>query len=223
MQAIPAEFLEDIRKDRKLQKLIVDIWSYGSRGMFEWFNQPPTVSFKYCPRTVANEFKKDYREDYKSFEDSAGSEHFLFEPTTELDTYCALLEQKLERIRKSDLSIVQRKVCLGSRIDEQVHSCLSKELEVSAIVTDDSLVDHAIWGNKQLDAVFELSYVDSGRVKDVAHILQEVDTEQLINHFDTSTYDLDDWLEDFRKSSKELKNCFIEAAKREQVILTTIT
>jgi len=221
-QAIPAEFLKDICSDRKLQQLIVGIWRYGSRGMFEWFNQPPTVSFKYCPRTVADEYKKECKEDYESLENSVDSEHFLFELTKELDKYCALLEQKLEKIRKDDFLILQRRAYFGSRIDEQVHSCLSKELAASAITVDNSLVDHAIWGGEQFEGVWELRYLAPERVREVAHVLQEIDTEQLINHFDTSTYDLDDWLEDFCKSSQELKTCFVEAAERGQVILTTI-
>ncbi|NJM98946.1 MAG: DUF1877 family protein [Phormidesmis sp. RL_2_1] len=190
--------------------------------MFEWFNQPPTISFKYCPRTVADEFKKDYREDYKSLENTGDTELFLFEPTKELDAYCALLRQNLEQIKEDDLLIVQRKAYLRTRIDEQIHSCLSKELEAGAIAVDDSLVDHAIWGGEQFETVWELRYLDPERVREVAHVLREVDTEQLMNHFDTSTYDLDDRLEDFRKSSQELKTCFVEAAERGQVILTTI-
>lgn len=220
-QAIPVELLRNICDDRKLQKLIADVWSYGNRGMFEWFNQPPTVSFKYCPRTVAGQFKKDYREDYKSFGDSADSEQFLFEPTKELDRYCTLLEEKLKQIRENDTAIVRRKVYLRTRISEQIHSCLLKELETSAVDIDDSLVDRAIYGDQQIATTWELRYLDTEQVKEIAYVLRGIDMDRLINHFDTSTYDIDDWLEDFQKSSQELKTCFIEAAEREQVMLTT--
>ncbi|WP_121967846.1 DUF1877 family protein [Leptolyngbya sp. BC1307] len=190
--------------------------------MFSWFTEPPTVSFKYCPRTVAEEFKKDYRADFAAFGNSVDDNHFLFEPENELDEYCSLLEQSLKLLKLGDPLLAQRKVYLGTRIDEQLHTCLSKALETNYPDVGAEFSNRAIWGGEWFDSASGLRYLIPEQVGEIARVLLGLEVDELLSHFDSSQYDPNDWLEDCRAAIQSFKTCFVEAAERQQVILTTV-
>lgn len=220
-QAIPTEFLEQIRADQKLQKLIYDLWSYGS-DMFLWFQIPSPTASGYIRESAADVFKQDYRADFEAFGESENSQHFYFESEKELESYCVFLEQRLAQLSANDPSLVQRKAYLGTRTDEQIYSSLLKVLSEKFPALDDAFATEVVAGGEKSDSNSDLRWLASDRVSEVARVLSEIEVDELIRHFDRSQPYSAEMLEECRKAGIELKTCFIEAAQKEQVILTAI-
>ncbi len=225
-QAITIELLEQIRADEKLQILIEDLWSYGGDGMFNWFQSPPATPSGYVRNPVVVEYKQDYRADYPDSESERNYRHFPFEPEHELESYCTRLEQILGPVKLGDPMIAQRKVYLRSRIDEQIHSCLTayltKRPKASFPDLADDFASNVIWGGERLNSDYELMYLMPDQVGAIAQVLHTINIKELLSYFDTSQYNLADWLEDGEAAAHDLKKCFVEAAEKGQIVMTTV-
>ncbi len=116
---------------------------------------------------------------------------------------------------------MQRKVNLGKRTNEMIHSFLSDELKLKFPALDaDEFAYTAVWGGERIKPISDLRYLLPHQVSAIADVLSQIGVEQLICHFDASEYDPEYWLEECRTTIQAFKNCFAETAKRGQIILT---
>lgn len=212
-QAIPVEFFEQIRTEQPLLTLIDHLWGFG-KGMFDWFTPPPVTSFGYLPSPMDS-----FKQNYKATQGSWGN---IFESENEFESYCTLLEHYLEQLKTDDPALVHRKVYFDRRTDEQIYSFLTKELEVKFPALDFQFSYRAIWGGEQIKSDSDLLYLVAHQVSEIAHVLDQIEVNELLCHFNASEYDPNYWLEVCRKTIQVFQTCFEEAAERGQVILTKI-
>ncbi|MBE9156875.1 hypothetical protein IQ265_08535 [Nodosilinea sp. LEGE 06152] len=212
-QAIPVEFFEQIHTDEKLHILIDQLWGCGG-GMFFWFTRPSTTSFGSLSSPI-----EEFRQDYKAM---AGILDNPFKSEAELEAYCNLLEQRLEQLKADDPLLVQRKVYFDRRTDEQIYSFLLEELKIKFPTLDTEFAHTAIWGGERIKLTSDLRYLLPEQVNTIANVLNQVESDELIRHFNSLEYDPNYWLEECRKTIQDFKTCFAETSKRQQVILTKV-
>lgn len=213
-QAIPIEFFEQICTDSKLQMLVDDLWGCGN-GMFFWFTPPPMNSFGYSLSPM-DEIKQEYKV-------MGGMLDRPFESKEELEAYCTLLEARLEQLKADDSRLAQRKVRLEGRTYEQIASFLLEELKLKFPALDAAEFTYtAIRGGERIKPESDLCYLLPDQVGAIAHVLCQIEVDELLRHFDASKYDPDYWLEECRKTIQAFKSCFAETAERRQIILTKI-
>lgn len=211
-QAVPIEFFEEICADEKLRSLIDLMWASAS-GMFSWFTTPPFVpGFGQFPSPIEM-FKQSYRDGEVT--DS------IFESEDDLETYCSLLEQRLEELKTNNPLLVQRKVNLASTVYGQIYDCLLEELKVKFSNLNAEFASTAMWGGERTKPDSDLLYLSPEQVGAIAHVLNQIEVDEMLRHFDASPYSNDNyWIEECRETIQAFKTCFAEAA--EQVILTKI-
>lgn len=125
-------------------------------------------------------------------------------------------------MKTDDPALVHRKVYFDRRTDQQIYSFLTKELEVKFPALDSQFAYLAIWGGKRIKSGSDLRYLVADQVSEIAHVLGQIEVNELLIHFDASEYDPNYWLEVCRKTIQVFQTCFEEAAQRGQVILTKV-
>lgn len=168
------------------------------------------------PSPIA-EFKQDYYATDGVIVDDP------FESGEELERYCTLLEQQLEQLKLDNPLLVQRNVFL-ERTHESICQALEKEIELKFPALDPTaFADAAVWGGESIKPNLDLLYLSPQQVRTIAQILDQIDTDELSRHFDTSEYEEPDyWLEEFYEEAEALKRCFLEAAEQQQLILSKV-